>query len=89
MTRHRLDGSPDPGGWIPKERLDLRDAFRAYTQEPAHAVGLERNFGRLLQDFAADLIVLEVNPFECSPGELADLKPVGTMVGGVWRHRTF
>ncbi len=89
ITRHPLDGSPGSEGWIPKERLDLRDALRAYIQAPAHAVGLERNFGRLAQNFAADLIVLEANPLECSPEELADLKPVGTMVGGVWRYRAF
>lgn len=89
VTRQHLDGSPGPKGWIPNERLDLRDALIAYTQGPAHVAGLEMKLGKLVEGFLADVIVLEANPFKCSTRELADLIPAGTMVGGTWRYRTF
>jgi predicted amidohydrolase YtcJ len=89
VTRKHLDESPGTEGWIPNERIDLRDALIAYTQGPAHVAGLDMNLGKLAEGFLADVIVLEANPFKCSTRELADLLPVGTMVGGAWRYRTF
>ncbi len=89
LTRRRRDGYPGTEGWIPEERIGLEDALRAYTLGPAFAAGLEKRLGQLSPGMLADLIVLEVDPFACSPEEIADLRPVGTMVGGRWHRRAF
>lgn len=89
VTRRRRDGSPGPSGWYPDERLTLAQALRGYTRGPATAAGLEKLQGRLVPGSLADLIVLDLDPFQVAPDELANLQPVGTMVDGVWRVREF
>jgi len=89
VSRRRLDGSPGPDGWHPRQKLQLREALSAYTLGPAYAAGWEGVQGRLRPGGWADLIVLDRDPFECEVEELAALKPVGTMVGGEWRFRKF
>ncbi len=89
VTRRRHDGSPSAGGWIPQQRLGLNAALYAYTQGPAYAAGLESISGRLQTGYLADLIVLEVDPFRVQPHSLWQIAPVGVMVGGLWRFRSF
>lgn len=89
VTRRRVDGSPGQAGWIPEQRLTLEQALAAYTIGPAYAAGMETVQGRLEPGYLADLIVLDRDPYECQPEELAELAPVGTMVGGQWRYRNF
>jgi predicted amidohydrolase YtcJ len=67
----------------------LPEALRAYTRGPAYAGGTEEASGALDIGFLADLIVLQVDPFGATPEEIAEVRPVGTMVGGVWRYRDF
>jgi hypothetical protein len=84
VTRRRADGSPGESGWFPVQRLSVEEALHGFTQGPAYAAGMEWKSGKLREGFLADLIVLEQNPFECHPSELIDIKPLATMVGGVW-----
>jgi predicted amidohydrolase YtcJ len=89
LTRRRVDGSPGPEGWIPQERLTLREALTAYLRGPAYAAGMEREVGRLAIGSFADLIVLDQEIFEIPPDALAEIRPVGTMVAGSWKWREF
>jgi predicted amidohydrolase YtcJ len=89
VTRRRLDGTPGEEGWIPEEKVELREAFLAYTRGPAYAAGLEKQQGCLLPGFFADLIVLNDDPFTCPPDKLPYLAPVATMVAGEWKYREF
>jgi predicted amidohydrolase YtcJ len=89
ITRCRRDGYPSKNGWIPFERLDLRDALLGYTRGPARAAMMNSMIGRLAEGYLADLIVLDHDPATCPPEAIADLLPVGTMVGGKWRYRDF
>jgi len=84
VTRRRKDGSPGPQGWIPAQRIGLREALRAYTHGAAYAAGMEDRLGKLASNYLADLIVLEQDPFECEADELYKLQPSATMVGGEW-----
>jgi len=84
VTRRRLDGTPGPQGWYPQEKLSLEEALHGYTTGPAFAAGMEDRLGRLAPGFLADLLVLERDPFQRAPEELAALQPVATMVGGDW-----
>ncbi len=87
LTRQRQDGSPSPQGWYPQQRLDLNQALLAYTQGPAYAAGWEDKLGKLSPGYYADLLVLEVDPFECPPQELYALRPQATMVNGEWVYQ--
>ncbi len=88
VTRRRPDGTGGPQGWVPQEKLTLRQALEAYTVGPAYAAGLESRLGRLAPGYLADLIVLENDPFESPPEEWLSMQPLATMVGGRWVWRS-
>lgn len=89
ISRRRHDGSPGGSGWYPEQRIELLEAFRAYTTGPAYAAYNSGNQGHLLTGADADLIVLEENPFEVEPVQIKDILPAGTMVAGEWKYRSF
>jgi hypothetical protein len=84
VTRQRADGSPAPEGWYPAQRLTLAEALQAYTLGAAYAANAEGRLGMLRPGFAADLIVLERDPFDCQPSEILAIKPSATMIAGEW-----
>src|SRR5581483_1355934 len=89
VTRRRADGSPGPEGWYPELRLTVDAAIRGYTQGPAYAAGMENRLGQIAPGFLADLVALDRDLYGVPPDELLATQVVGTMVGGVWRHRQF
>ncbi len=84
VTRQGSDGRPGPEGWYPQERLAIGDAFAAYTIGPAYAAGMEDRLGQLQQGYLADLVVVDMDPFNCKPSQLKEIKATSTMVGGEW-----
>jgi hypothetical protein len=84
VTRQRPDGSPGPEGWYPVQRLSLIEALQAYTGGAAYAAGMEDRLGKLAPGYLADLLILDHDPFNCSPEEIRDIHPLATMVGGEW-----
>jgi predicted amidohydrolase YtcJ len=84
VTRCRLDGRPGPEGWIPAQRLTVREALEGFTLGPAYAAGQEDRLGKLKENYLADLVVVPVDPFECDPIELSTIRPIATMVAGEW-----
>jgi predicted amidohydrolase YtcJ len=82
ITRRRFDGSP-PGGWYPSQRLTIDEALRAYTTSAAYAAGAEHRVGQLSNDFLADLIVIEEDPF-LEVEKLKTILPRAVMIGGEW-----
>ncbi len=82
VHRQDLTGFP-PGGWQPAQRLTVAEAMRLYTAGPAYAAFEEAFRGRLVPGMAADLAVLDRDPFTCDPAELKDIRSALTMVGGV------
>lgn len=85
VTRRRLDGSPGPEGWYPEARISTADAFRAYTEGPAWAAGLENCSGSIKPGYLADLVALDKNLLEVPGDDIPKIKVLGTMVGGDWR----
>jgi predicted amidohydrolase YtcJ len=84
VTRRRLDGSPGPEGWVPEQRLKVIEALEGFTLGPAFAAGMEDRLGKLSAGFLADLIVIDMDPFDCAPAEISLIQPTATMVGGEW-----
>jgi hypothetical protein len=89
VTRQREDGSPGTEGWVPDQRISIAEALAAYTTGPAYAAGTESWQGQLTAGYAADLVVLNRDPFQTERDQLLALKVQGTMVAGQWSYRGF
>ena len=72
--------------WHPEQALTVEEAFQATCVTPAWLSYDEHRRGKLVPGFQADLVVLNRDPFELEPEELADVEVVATMVGGRWTH---
>ncbi len=77
-VRRSDDGRP---AWHPEQALEVMQAFEASTVAPAWLEGRERSRGRLLPGYAADLVVLDRDPFADLDAEV-----VATMLAGRWVH---
>jgi predicted amidohydrolase YtcJ len=71
----------DRAAWHPEQALTVQQAFEAATLAPAWLTGEERSRGKLLPGYAADLVVLDRDPWEDLDAEV-----VATMVAGRWVH---
>lgn len=86
VTRQRADGSPGADGWYPEARVSVAEALHGFTVGPAYTAGMERHLGRLAPGYLADLVVLDVDPFEIAPADLREMPVLATMVDGDWRY---
>ena len=77
-VRRTLDGRE---GWHPEQALTVERAFEATILAPAWLAGEERRRGKLLPGYAADLVVLDRDPWDD-----LDAQVVATMVAGRWVH---
>lgn len=84
VTRRRADGSPSADGWYPEQKLTLAEALSAYTLGAAYAANAEHRLGKLAENYLADLIVLDQDPFQIEPAALLILKATATMINGEW-----
>jgi len=82
VNRQDLSGHPE-GGWQPAQRLTVAEALDLYTSGAAYANFEEAFRGSLAPGMAADLAVLDRDPFRCGPAELKEVRSTLTMVGGV------
>jgi predicted amidohydrolase YtcJ len=89
VTRQRPDGAPGPEGWYPENRLSLDQALQGFTANPAMAALRGDRQGKLEPGYWADLVLLDRDPFQISPPELLEIRPVGTMLAGSWVFRDF
>jgi hypothetical protein len=81
VNRTTDDGRP-PGGWLPEHAVSVDTALRAYTSGGAYAEFEEATKGRLAPGRAADLVVLNADPFRIGPERLHTLRPVLTVFDG-------
>ncbi|MBE0682841.1 MAG: amidohydrolase [Anaerolineales bacterium] len=84
VTRQRADGSPSAEGWYPEQKLTLAEALSAYTLGAAYAANAENRLGKLAENYLADLIVLEQDPFKITTNDLLTLSPDAVMINGEW-----
>ena len=70
----------------PEERLTPDEALRMYTTVGAFVINREETLGSIEPGKRADLIVLDRDPRERTPGDLMAIESRATMVGGQWVH---
>ncbi|MEP7226216.1 MAG: amidohydrolase [Gemmatimonadales bacterium] len=81
VTRRTLDGK-NPRGWVPKEKISVEEALRAYTAGNAYGVFAENRRGKLAPGYLADLVLLDQD-LTAIPAETIDRVGVrATVVGG-------
>lgn len=81
LTRQTTEGEP-AGGWLPKERISLANAIRAYTLGAAYAGHREGTEGSLEPGKLADFILLDQDLFKIEPSEIGKTEVLLTIVGG-------
>jgi len=81
VTRRPIDGS-HAEGWVPQQKISVREAVHAYTVGSAYASFQDHLKGSLETGKLADLVVLSDDIFEIDPTEIAEAKAVLTIVGG-------
>ena len=81
VTRQDLDGNPD-GGWLPDQRLSVDEALRGFILDAAFAGFAEGHTGSLESGKQADFIVIDADPYQTDPADLAEIKVLQTVVGG-------
>jgi predicted amidohydrolase YtcJ len=89
LTRQRSDGSPTAEGWHPEQKLTIHETIHAFTKAAAITSGQETELGSVTPGKLADLTIFDRNIFALSGKELLDVEIAGTIVGGVFRHRTW
>lgn len=81
VTRRTLDDK-HPDGWVPRQKITVEEALRAYTADAAYAAFSESSLGSLEPGKLADIVVLDRNAFEIPPEELNSIRIQTTIVGG-------
>jgi hypothetical protein len=81
VTRQTSEGNP-PGGFVPRQRLSLEDAIRAYTLGAAIAGRREKTEGSLEAGKLADFILLDQDLLKIEPSQIDKTEVLFTVVGG-------
>lgn len=81
VTRKDLEGNP-PNGWLPQEKLTVREAISLYTEGSAYMSFEETKKGTIEKEKLADVVVLNHDPYETAADNLKDIKVLATIVGG-------
>jgi predicted amidohydrolase YtcJ len=83
----RTPGQPDAPVFEPTQVLTAAEALLGYTAWAAEAQG-DRDLGRILPGFAADLAVWDDNPLTVSADELLSVPVHATLVNGTTVYRS-
>jgi predicted amidohydrolase YtcJ len=89
ISREDMQGQP-AGGWMPRQRLTLEEAFAAFTRGGAYAGFAEDRVGTLEPGHMADFVFIDRDIFDgATPQQIRETRVTETYVGGakVWeRH---
>jgi hypothetical protein len=81
ITRQDLKGQP-PGGWLPDQKVSRIQALVGFTRAASYAAFMEHEVGMLKEGMRADFVLLNADPLQIEPRQIADLKPLSTWVDG-------
>lgn len=79
VTRSDLRGSVP--AYLPREAFTVREALDSFTKWSAHASFEETRKGQIQPGMLADFVVLDADPFETDPQQLADISVLQTVLG--------
>ena len=88
ISREDAQGQP-PGGWLPEQRLNMLQAFAAFTRGAAYAGFAEDRIGSLEPGRYADFILIDRDIFRTEDqNEIRETRVLETYVGGqkVWER---
>lgn len=90
VNRRTTDGYP-PQGWIPEQRISIKDALKSYTQEGAYSSFDENIKGKILPGYLADIIVFSDDLFTIPSMDIYKAKVVLTIFDGkvIYRDKAF
>lgn len=89
VTRRRADGTPGAEGWFPQQKLTVAETIHAFTMAAAVTSGQAARLGSITPGKLADLTIFGRDIFSVSADELLDVEIAGTVIGGVFKHRTW
>lgn len=81
VNREDLNGWPE-GGWMPEEKLTVKEAVYLYTMGSAYLSSEDKLKGSIEEDKLADFIVLDRDIFEVDKKEIKDIKVLKTIIDG-------
>ena len=81
MTRRTLDGL-HPQGWVPRQRLTVEEALRAYTTAAAYAGFDEEHTGALTVGRLADFVIVDRDLLTVPSNDIPNVRVIMTVVGG-------
>ena len=81
VNREDLNGWPE-NGWMPQEKLTVKEAVYLYTMGSAYMSSEDNIKGSIEEDKLADFVVLDRDIFEVDPKEIKDIKVLKTIVDG-------
>jgi predicted amidohydrolase YtcJ len=81
VTRRTLDGK-HPDGWVPEQKINVKEAIRAYTWGSAYASFEDNIKGTIEPGKLADLAVLSADILSIDPMEIEKVKVVLTVFDG-------
>lgn len=81
VTRRTLDGQY-PEGWIPQQKITVKEALDAYTCNAAYAAFDEKHKGTLAPGKLADFVILNENLLTSDPLAIKDIVVKETWLGG-------
>ena len=88
VTRATLDNK-NPNGWVPQEKISVKETIEAYTLGSAYAEFQEKEKGTIRAGKLADFVMLSDDILSIEPVKIADVKVLMTVVGGkiVWEQK--
>ena len=81
VTRRTLDDAR-PMGWVPEQKITVKEALRAYTQDAAYSSFEDTVKGSLTRGKVADLVLVERELTRSAPETIRDARVTLTVVGG-------
>jgi predicted amidohydrolase YtcJ len=81
VTRRTIDGA-NPDGWVPREKITVEEALRAYTAANAYGAFMEDRLGTLRVGAYADLVVLSENILTIAPERIGAVNVDYTLIHG-------
>ena len=87
LRKHLDENSRHDLCWIPDQCLGLQASLNAFISTPSIVGGFGKLIGKILDGYAADLVLLPSNFFTIDSHDIQFTYPLATMSGGKWVYK--